>query len=318
MRPDKSFLPLRIGFVHAFPMPISEILRLVLLSAIWGGSFLFLRIATPDFGPFPVVWLRVTLAAMCLSPVLFRHENRQCLRSSGPGMLVMALLGAAIPFSLLSYATLTLETGTTAVINALTPVFTMLVTLAWVRQAPSRWQILGLAAGLTGILILTWDQLSFQKGGGGWAVAAALLATICYSVATNFLKIRMARATAQAVTFGSMAGASLLLAPLALLAWPAQPASAGSWIAVILLAVLCTALAYLIFYRLMTRVSALAATSVTFLVPVFAFLWGWLVLGESITLQTVIGMVIAMSGTALTLGLWPRKRVNNKEGSKPG
>ena len=283
-----------------------EILRLIFLSAIWGGSFLFLRIATPEFGPFPVVWLRVTLAAVCLSPVLFRRENRESLRSCGFGMLVMALLGAAIPFSLLSFATLTLETGTTAVINALTPVFTMLVTLGWARQPPTRWQVIGLLGGLAGIVILTWDQLSFRSGGGGQAVLAALLATTCYAFATNFLKIRIPQATAQAVTFGSMAGASFVLAPLAFWTWPEKAVSATSWIAVILLAVVSTALAYLIFYRLMTRVSALAATSVTFLVPVFAFLWGGLALGESITVQTIIGMVVAMTGTALTLGLWPK------------
>ncbi len=308
MSPAKTFLPLDHGIVHDFCMPIPEVMRLIFLSAIWGGSFLFLRIATPEFGPFAVVWLRVTLAAVCLSPILLRKQNRQSLRSCGPGMIVIALLGAAIPFSLLSYATLSLETGTTAVINALTPVFTMLVTLAWVRQSPTRWQVLGLGSGLMGILILTWAELSFEVGGGGWAVAAALIATMCYAVATNFLKIRMPEASAQAVTFGSMAGASLVLAPLAFFSWPEKAVSSGSWVAVVLLAVVSTALAYLIFYRLMTQVSALAATSVTFLVPVFAFLWGGLILGESISFQTVIGMVIAMTGTALTLGLWPRKR----------
>jgi drug/metabolite transporter (DMT)-like permease len=233
-------------------------------------------------------------------------------------MFVMALLGAAIPFSLLSYATLTLETGTTAVINALTPVFTMLVTLAWARQPPTRWQVVGLLGGLAGIVILTWDQLSFQKGGGGRAVLAALLATICYAFATNFLKIRIPQATSQAVTFGSMAGASFVLAPFALSTWPEKSVSATSWIAVILLAVVSTALAYLIFYRLMTRVSALAATSVTFLVPVFAFLWGGLILDESITVQTVVGMVIAMTGTALTLGLWPKVTQGHSTHSKEG
>ncbi len=298
-------------------MPLPEILRLIFLSAIWGGSFLFLRMATPEFGPFPVVWLRLTLATLCLSPILLRQQNRQSLRACGPGMIVMALLGAAIPFSLLAYATLTLETGTTAVINALTPVFTMLVTLAWVRKAPTGWQVLGLVGGLTGILILTWDQLSFQRGGGGWAVGAALSATICYAVATNFLKIHMPQATAQAIAFGSLAGASLILAPLAFWNWPEATVSARSWTAVLLLAVVCTALAYLIFYRLMTKVSALAATSVTFLVPVFAFLWGALVLGESITSRTVVGMIIAMMGTALTLGIWPRKNLAADSGVIP-
>jgi drug/metabolite transporter (DMT)-like permease len=158
------------------------------------------------------------------------------------------------------------------------------------------------------VVVLSWDQLSFANHGGGWAVLAALLATMCYGVTTNFLKIRMSFVPAQAVAFGSMAGASLILMPLAWSTWPDRSASAQGWLSVVLLATVSTAVAYLLFFRLMTKVSALAATSVTFLVPVFAFLWGAIFLGEGLSLRALIGMFITMGGTALTLGLWPRKR----------
>jgi drug/metabolite transporter (DMT)-like permease len=289
-------------------MPAPEIFRLIVLSAIWGGSFLFLRVAVPEFGPIPLIWLRVTLAAICLSPLLFRKENREALRNFSGGMLVMAALGTALPFCLLAYATLTLEVGMTAVINAMTPVFTMLVTLFWIRKSPAALQLIGLAIGITGVVVLSWDQLSFANHGGGWAVLAALLATMCYGVTTNFLKIRMPFAPAQAVAFGSMAGASLILMPLAWFTWPDTSASARGWVSVVLLATVSTAVAYLLFFRLVTKVSALAATSVTFLVPVFAFLWGAIFLGEGLSPRALIGMLITMGGTALTLGLWRRKR----------
>jgi len=184
----------------------------------------------------------------------------------------------------------------------------MLVTLGWTRKPPTVWQLVGLAGGLLGVVVLSWEKLSFAAGGGGWAVLAALLATMCYGVATNFLKIRMGRVPAQAVTFGSMAGAALLLTPFLWWTWPEEPVSGRAWLSVGLLAIVSTALAYLLFFRLMTKVSALAATSVTFLVPVFAFLWGALFLGEMLSWRILIGMVITMVGTGLTLGLWPRQR----------
>lgn len=288
-------------------MPVSEIARILLLSALWGGSFLFLRVAAPEFGPVSTIGLRVALAAACLAPILLRRENRVSLLRYSGGMMVMAVLGAAVPFCLLAFATLSLEAGMTAVINAMTPVFTMLVTLAWTRQPPSARQIGGLALGLIGVVILSWDHLSLRPGGGGWAVMAGLLATICYAYATNFLKIRMPHATAQSVTFGSMAGAAILLAPLIGWTWPESPPSGRAWLCLLLLAVISTAFAYLIFFRLMKNVSALAATSVTFLVPVFAFLWGAIFLGEAFSLRALVGMVVTMVGTALTLGLgWPK------------
>ena len=270
---------------------------------MWGGSFLFLRVAVPDFGPVFLIWLRVTLAALCLSPVLFRREIRLSLRQNFPGMMVMASLGTAIPFCLLAYATLTLEAGLTAVINAMTPMFTMLVALAWTGSRPGGLQLCGLLGGFAGVVVLSWDRLSFGRGGGGWGVLAALSATACYGIALNFLKLRMPAAPAQAVTFGSMAGAALLLTPLAWVARPETPASVRSWACVFLLAVVSTALAYLLFFRLIRQVSAVAATSVTFLVPVFAFLWGALFLAEAINFRVIIGMLIAMAGTAMALGI---------------
>jgi len=282
-------------------MPASEIAILLLLSALWGGSFLFLRVVAPEFGPVSSIGLRVTLAAACMSPILLRRDNRLSLLRYPGETMVMALLGVAVPFCLLAFTSLSLEAGMTAVINAMTPMFTMLVALAWTRRLPTASQTRGVVLGLAGVVILSWEHLSFRPDGGGRAVLAGVTAMVCYAYATNFLKIRMPHATAQSVAFGSMAGAAILLAPMIWWTWPEVPPSGRAWICLILLAVMSTALAYLLFFRFMKQVSALAATGITFLVPVFAILWGSIFLGETFSLRMFVGMAVTLLGAALTL-----------------
>lgn len=300
--------PGEIRVRHVSSMAGSDIFRLLVLSSIWGASFLFMRVAAPSLGPVPLIWLRVGLATVCLSPLLLKKGTWEQCRRNWKELLVLGFFNAAFPFCLLAYATLTLEAGLTAVINAMTPLFTLFVTLIWVRKTPTLWQFAGTGLGLMGVVIFSWDVLSFEKGGGGWAVVAAVCATISYGIGTNFLKIRMPSVSPGVATWGNMCAATILLTPLAFAKWPANAIPSLVWLNVILLAVVSTALAYLLFYRLITKVSALAATSVTFLVPIFAFIWGALFLGETLNFRMSLGIALTLSGTALTLGLFQRKK----------
>jgi drug/metabolite transporter (DMT)-like permease len=161
--------------------------------------------------------------------------------------------------------------------------------------------------GVVGIVVLVWDKLNFNAGGTGPAVLAAVSAPVFYGIAANWTKRFLTGVDALANATGSMVGASLALLPLAIWFWPESPASLQAWIATILLAVVCTGAAYIIFFRLIANVGPTGAVSVTFLVPIFGVVWGAWFLGESITPSIAAGAAIILAGTALALGLLKRR-----------
>jgi drug/metabolite transporter (DMT)-like permease len=174
---------------------------------------------------------------------------------------------------------------------------------AWLgdRLAPSR--IVGLVIGFSGIVVLVWDEFAVGADTTTWATIAALTAPICYAIAANCTKRYLTGVDALTNAAGCMVSATILLLPFAIWTWPAQAVSAQAWTATILLAVLCTALAYTLFFRLIASVGPTAAVSVTFLVPVFGVFWGAFLLDEEITATIVAGAAIILAGTALSLGL---------------
>jgi drug/metabolite transporter (DMT)-like permease len=158
-------------------------------------------------------------------------------------------------------------------------------------------------------LFLAWDKASFRPGdhgvSAGVAIAACLLATLCYGFAANYTKRALQGVSPIAVAAGSQSAAALALALPALWAWPAQAPGGGAWAALAVLALLCTGIAYLMYFRLIARLGPSRAISVTFLIPVFGVLWGALFLGEAISGAMVAGCAVILVGTALTTGLLP-------------
>ncbi|MBC9072024.1 DMT family transporter [Thauera sp. CAU 1555] len=280
-----------------------DLFELFLLAALWGGSFLFTRIAVPEFGPFALIELRVGLAALVLLPVLAVSGGLAQLWRRGPVLLVLGLTSSALPFVLYAYATLTVTAGFAAVVNATTPLFTALVAWLWLRDRLSAGATLGLCAGVAGVVILVWDKLAFGGEGAGLAVAACLGATLSYGISASITKRYLTGAAPMVTATGSQFYAALLLAPLALAYWPEQPPSSGSWMAGILLAVLCTGLAFVLFFRLMARVGPQRAVTVTLLIPVFGMLWGALFIDEQVTLLMLVGSGIILLGTGLATGV---------------
>ena len=152
--------------------------------------------------------------------------------------------------------------------------------------------------------MLSWEKVSFREGSaGGWAVIACLAATFCYGIAGNFAKKHLGGINPLVVAAGSQVGATLALLPAGLGQWPAVSPSAAAWLAALVLGSACTGLAYVLFFRLIANVSASAALSVTFLIPVFGIFWGWLFLGETVDLSMLTGGLIVILGTALATGL---------------
>jgi drug/metabolite transporter (DMT)-like permease len=302
-------------------MGARNVVELVVLAALWGGSFLFMRVAAPEFGPVALILLRVGIAALILVPLLALRGGLPALRGRLWPVLVVGAINSALPFCLFAYATLSLTAGLTSILNATSPLWGALVAHLWLRDRLDRGRALGLGLGLAGVAFLFWGRASFKAGGSGWAAVAALAATLSYGVAASYAKRRLAGVDPLAVAAGSQLGAALLLVVPALALWPAQTVSDRAWGAVVLLATACTAVAYVLYFRLIASVGPARAIAVTFLIPAFAVLWGGLFLGEPLTARMLGGAAIVLAGTALATGLvrLPRREAGvGRTGSLPG
>lgn len=283
-----------------------DIAELVLLAALWGASFLFMRLGAQEFGPIALAAVRVGLASAMLVPLLAARGQLVELRQHWRGLLVVGALNSAIPFALFSFAALSITAGLSSIVNATTPLWTAIVAFVWLRQGLTRWRVLGLVIGFAGVAFLAWDKASFKPGAdhtGFWAVLACAAATLCYGIAANATKRYLAGVSPLAVATGSQLSAAVMLAGPAGALWPPDLPGATAWLAALALAGLCTALAYILYFRLMSRVGPTNAVSVTFLIPLFAMLWGALFLREAVTAQMVLGGGIVLVGIALALGL---------------
>lgn len=287
-------------------MRLADFAKLLGLSSVWGASFLFMRVAAPAFGPIPLMMVRVGTALLCFLPFLLRPKVRAGLAQNAKHLFVVGLLSTAVPFSLLAFATLSLEAGFTSLINATTPLFAATVGAFWLGIPLKRIQVMGLLIGVSGVLILVWGKLSFSSGGAGWAIAAGLLASSSYGFSVHYTRRFLTDVSAVVTSAGGMLGGSLALIPLGLWQWPAANPALLEWGSALALGIFCTALAYLIFFDVIKRTGATNASTVTFMVPGFAILWGTVFLGETLTLRTVVGMLVTLAGTAFTIGIVPR------------
>ena len=199
-----------------------ELIRFLMLAAIWGSSYMFMRIAAPGFGPLPLVMLRLAGAALFFLPWLLRAPVRPLLRRNVPALFLLAALNSAIPFSLLAFSVLRLQAGFCAILGATVPMFAVAIDALWWRHALQPARLAGLALGFGGVTILAWDHLDFSAGGTGWSVLATLGASACYGCAAHYGKHRFANQPVMLPAAGSMLAAALLLLPLGLWEWPAQ------------------------------------------------------------------------------------------------
>jgi drug/metabolite transporter (DMT)-like permease len=275
---------------------------LILLAALWGASFLFTRIAAPAFGPLALAELRVAIAAVILVPLLAWRAGLSDLHIHRARFLLLGAVNTAIPFSLFAYAALSITAGLASILNATAPLFTALVAWLWLRERLTPTQWLGMGIGMAGVAWLSVGKAPFSAGGHGWAIAAALMATLSYGLSASVAKRCFSGVRPLAVAAGSQTAAAVLLLPFALAFRPAGAIRAGDWAAAIALGVFCTGLAYILYFRLIARVGPAQAMTVTFLIPAFAMLWGALILGESVTLTMLAGCAVILAGTALATG----------------
>jgi drug/metabolite transporter (DMT)-like permease len=284
-----------------------DLIDLVLLAALWGGSFIFMRLGAHEFGPVALVWVRVAVAALILLPLLALRGIAPTLRAHWRPIAAVGLVNTAVPFLLFTYAALHITAGLSSVFNATSPLWGALVAWVWLRDKPTPARVAGLALGFAGIAWLGWDKAGFKPGAGlsdaALSVLACVGATFFYGLGANLAKQHLVGVPALAVATGSQTAAALVLALPAAWWWPPQAPSAMAWLWVSALGALCTAWAYLLYFRLIARLGAARAIAVTFLIPLFGILWGSLFLDEVVTPVMLMAGAVVLLGTALATGL---------------
>jgi len=272
-------------------------LELTLLGAIWGGSFLFMRVAAADFGPFPLVEARLGLGALVLLPLLWAARAQFTpalwLRIAG-----IAAINSVIPFALFAWGAERAPAGIGAITNAMTVMFTALVAFLFFGERIGPRRLIGLVGGFVGVAILASGKTA---GESVWPAAlAGTAASLCYGFGLNFVRRYLTGYPSGAVAAANLVSGTVMLAPLAIYNWPHHPIGAASWASALLLGVLCTGVAFVFYYRLIARVGAPRTSTVTYLIPLFGVIWAWLILGEPLTLTMALAGALILAGVALS------------------
>lgn len=272
-------------------------LELTVLAAIWGASFMFQRVAAPEFGTMALAELRLAFGALVLLPFLW-IGRKAIAPALWPKLAMIGAINSAIPFALFAWASQHAPAGIVAITNATAVLFTALVGFLFFAE-PIGWRRgAALLVGFAGVAVLA----SGKTDGAtlGWAVVAGCAAASMYGVGVHLLRRHLAGLPPAAVAAATLSCSALLLAPLAVLQWPAQPVSMPSWLSAIALGVLCTGLAYGLYYRLVQRVGPARAVSVTYLVPLFAVGWAWWLLDEPLTVKMAIAGALILGSVAFS------------------
>ena len=291
--------------------------RLLLLSALWGGSFLFTRMAVSAVGPAWLILARVSLAAIFLWCVARWFKKSLQATKYWRHYLVLGFFNSALPFLLFAYAAQTISASLLSILNATAPMWAALIAVVWLKSELSLSKWLGLAIGLVGVIVLAGVESMALPEGGMLAIAAGLGATFSYGIATNYTKFAP-NVESFANAHGSMWAATLVMIPVALATpIPAEISLMPTGFAVLALGVVCSGVAYLIYFRLIADFGGVSALTVAFLIPVFGTLWGAWLLGEPVTWATIVGGLLVLLGTALVTGFSLRAlfgRSNQQDG----
>jgi drug/metabolite transporter (DMT)-like permease len=289
-------------------MHARDVARLLLLAGLWGGSFAFMRVAVPVVGPVWLAFSRVALAFMALFALALARRAVPPFFARWRDYVVIGAVNSALPFALFCFAEQYIGASTAAILNATSPFFAAAVAALWLKEGLSLRKLGGMALGIAGVALLVGWSPQPLAGMMLPATLACLGAALCYGVASVYAKRRMADVPSSAVALYSQLAAAALLAPTLLFA--PSPGSLTPLVVgnVLALALASTALAYMLYFRLIATIGPARALTVTFLIPVFGVLWGLLFLGEPVTANTVLGCVLILAGTGTAVRGTPAAR----------
>ncbi|HVF35902.1 MAG TPA: DMT family transporter [Candidatus Saccharimonadia bacterium] len=271
-------------------------LELTALAAIWGASFLFMRIAAPEFGALPLASVRLAFGALALAPFVWL-ARRELPVAIWPKLALIGALNSAIPFVLFAWTATRAPAGVSAIANSTTVLFTALVAFVAWREPIGLRRAVGLGLGFLGVVVLAGGD----AGGGDVmrGATAGTVAALLYGVAANLVKRKLAGLPAVGIAGATLVASALMLAPFGVAQWPGAPISVRAWWCAIAIGVLCTGIAYALYFRLIRRVGPGRAVTVTYLVPLFAVAWAWLVLGEPLTWPMALAGALILGGISL-------------------
>jgi len=275
----------------------SSIVQLIVLGAIWGGSFLFMRIAVNDFGPVPLVEVRLVLGSLLLLPFLWRDRAKFTLRR-WPMMALIGAINSGLPFLLFAWGAERAPAGVGAIANGMTALCAALVGFVFFHEKLRTNQSIALCAGFAGIIVLASGKMAgFSVG---WATIAGALASILYGLGLHMARRHLAGLPSAALASVTLGSAALLAAPFAFATWPDRVIPLNSWLSGAALGVLCTGIAFVLFYRLIAGIGANRTSIVTYLIPPFGVAWGALFLGEPVTISMIIACAMILGSVALS------------------
>ncbi|WP_329602791.1 DMT family transporter [Terrilactibacillus tamarindi] len=298
-------------------MKIRDLCAIFSLAALWGASFLFMRIASPVLGPLITIESRVIIAAFGLILYLIIIKSSVQLKKWWKEYLIIGALNAALPFTMIATAELHLDASMSSILNSLTPLCTALVVWIWLKQTLSIKKWVGIIVGIIGVIILVGlSPIEFTKV-TILSIGLSILSTVCYGIAGVYAKKTFTNTTPLSLAVGQQLGAAVVLLPFSFIYIPRSIVTITPVVvySIIALALLCTSAAYLLYFYLLNRVGPTNTLSVTLLVPVFGMIWGALFLNEIITFNMVIGLLIIISSILMIydvpLNITRKKRVHH-------
>ncbi|QJD68256.1 EamA family transporter [Xanthomonas campestris pv. badrii] len=272
-------------------------LELGFLGIVWGCSFLFMRVAAPRFGTVVLVEIRLALGALVLLPFLWLARERFPLRR-WPMLAAIGVLNSALPFLLFAWGAQHAPAAVGAICNAMTVLFTALIAFLFFGEKIGTRRALALLVGFIGVLVLATGKSAGLSVGP--AALAGATASLLYGIGYNLVKRHMGDLPPAASAASTLGCSALLLAPLAWWQWPTTPVPAVAWACATALGVVCTGLAFLMYYRLIQRIGPARASTVTYLVPVFGALLAWSLLGEPLTWTMLVAAVLILGSVAFS------------------
>jgi drug/metabolite transporter (DMT)-like permease len=279
---------------------------LLLLGLIWGGSFFFARIAVLEVPPFTLVFLRLSLAAIALHIYLRgRFQLYSMLRTHWRAFAIMGLINNALPHTLIFFGQTEIGAGLASILNATTPIWTVLIANRWTADEKlTTAKLAGCLTGLAGTVVLIGPAISSATHAPLWALMLPVLAAVCYGIASTFGK-RFRDIPAPVTATGQLTASTLMMLPVALIAdqpWLLPFPSGAAVFAILGLALVSTAFAYLLFFRLLKLAGATNTSLVTLLVPPSAIVLGAIFLGERLAATDLAGMALIAAGLILLDG----------------
>lgn len=294
-----------------------DLITFLTLSFMWSLSFIFYRIGVPEFGSLAFATIRLELAGLTmLIFVLLNPKNRQGILAHWKLMAIVGLCSTAIPFILFGFAAKSVNAGVLAVLNASVPMMSGVMASLFFNDKMSKKQLLGLAIGVVGVIILMSETLVAMLGSEAqgelhtqlWPMGFALFACVGYAAGANITRNYLEHVSPIAITSGTLIIASIVMLPVALYSFPyGQLISVKAWGSVICIGILSTAIALIFMNQLIKSIGPVRATSITLVIPIFAIIFGYILLGESLDIFAIVGSMVILFGTYLSLDLSLRK-----------